>query len=180
MTILALDYGEKRIGVAVSDENGQFAKALDYITNKSEIKKIFAKDFPKNTKQAVINEARYVAKKDAKIEFKKVCTRLLYLFNIYYPDKLLIGIPTSIDPELGTPVFGQQAKKVQGFAKRLETCLKQHGISVEFIFLEESMSSKQAEDNLKTQGISTSNKIKERIDSESARILLDEYLHNGK
>jgi putative transcription antitermination factor YqgF len=173
--ILALDYGEKRIGTAVMDETGRYAKALDFIPNKSEGKKIFAKDFPSQTDQKIINEARKAAKRESKVEFRKLCNKLLYLINCYYPEKILIGLPTTIDEE-GKVTEGAQAKKVRDFAKRLESCLKQNQISLEIEFIEESLTSQMAEHNLRQQGYS-SKSIEEKIDSESARVMLQEYIN---
>ena len=173
--ILALDYGEKRIGVAVSDESHRFAKALDYLPNKSEPKKIFAKDFPKGTAQTVINDARRLAKRECKTEFRKLCNKLVYIINLYYPEIVLIGLPTIVDLETQQPVLGPQAKKITEFAKKLDVCLKQNKILLEIKFVEESMTSMFAEKNLREQGL-TNDKIREHIDSESARILLEGYL----
>jgi putative transcription antitermination factor YqgF len=173
--ILALDYGEKRIGVAITDESERFVKGIDYLPNKSEPRKIFTKDFPKGTSMQVINDARRAAKYESKIEFRKVCTRLLHLFTIYYPSIVLIGLPTTVDAETQEIKLGQQAKKVKDFAKKLESCLKQNNMVIEIKFVEESMTSSWAEQNLREQGLTT-DKIKEKVDSESAKILLEGYI----
>lgn len=173
--VIALDYGEKRIGVAITDETESFAKALDYIPNKSEIKKIFAKDFPHGTPMQVINDSRKAAKQESKTEFRKLCNKLLHLFTLYYPDTLIIGLPTVIDEETQKPVIGQQGKKIKDFAKKLEICLRQNKMLVEIKLIEESMTSRIAEEKLRSEGL-TSDKIKEKIDSESAKILLEGYI----
>lgn len=180
MTLLALDYGEKRIGVAVTDETGTFAKPLDYLPNKSEVRKITVKEFPKGTPQDIIQKARKDEKQNCKLEWQKLCNKLLHLINCYYPDKLIVGIPTTTNPETGEIVIGSQAKKVKTFARQFETCLKQHKILLPIEFVEESMSSQIAIQNLRQQGITTSGKIKERIDSESAKVLLEEYISQNK
>lgn len=173
--ILALDYGEKRIGIAVTDESERFVRALDFVPNKSELKKIHTKDFPKGTKLEVINDARKAAKREAKIEFRKVCSKLLHLINLYYPDKLLIGLPLVPDKETGQLVLGAQAKKIKQFVKKLESYLKQNNIVLDIEFIEESLSSQIAEKRLRDEGVPSS-RINERIDSESARVMLEEYL----
>jgi RNase H-fold protein (predicted Holliday junction resolvase) len=180
MVILALDYGEKRIGAAITDESGKFTKALDFIPNKSEPKRITSKDFPLGTTIETINKARKDAKLESKIEFKKLCNKLIYLINCYYPNKIIIGIPTTIDNKTGGITFGVQAKKVKTFVKKFETCLKSNGIALDFELIEESMTSKIAEKNLRSLGITTSNKIKEKIDSESARVMLEEYIQQNR
>lgn len=173
--ILALDYGEKRIGVAITDETGKYAKALDYLHNKSEVKRIAANAFPKGTKPEEIQDARRKEKTEAKLEFRKLCNKLLYLINCYYPDKIIVGLPTVIDEETNQPKLGAQAKKVQQFVKKFEACLKQNKIVLDIEFIEESMTSHIAEQNLRAQGLASS-KIQEKIDSESARILLESYI----
>ena len=172
--ILALDYGEKRIGVAVTDNEERFAKVLDYIPNKSEVKKIFSKGFPKGTKPEEIQEMRKKEKKEAGIEFRKLCNKLLYLINLYYPDKIIIGLPTTVD-ENGHPVIGAQAKKVQQFVKKFEACLKKNNIVLDIELIDESMTSSLVEQKLRLKGM-RSNNIREKIDSECARMLLEEYL----
>lgn len=64
--IIAFDYGEKRIGVAISDESNKFATALDFVPNRSQIKKVFLKDFPKGTDIKVIQNLRKSQKKKQK------------------------------------------------------------------------------------------------------------------
>lgn len=173
--ILALDYGEKRLGVAISDETETYAKALEYLPNKSEPKKILAKDFPQGTSQFVINDARKAGRQESKIEFKKLCNKLILLINLHYPDRILIGLPTVMDDETQLPVLGAQAKKIKDFAKKLGNCLTQNNIIVEITFIDESMTSQMAEVSLRSQGL-TNDKIREKIDSESAKILLESYI----
>lgn len=173
--ILALDYGEKRIGVAVTDETEKFTTALDYIPNKSEVKKIFAKDFPPNTDVKIINQARKDAKSEAKIELRKVFNKLLHLVNYYYPEKIVVGLPKVIDKDTNEYVEGAQAKVVRQFMKKFCAFLSARKIICEVIFVEESLTSQIAEENLKDAGV-TPTKISEKIDSESARVMLEEYL----
>jgi putative Holliday junction resolvase len=176
--ILALDYGEKRIGVAVTDETERFVKALDFIPNRSEPKKIFAKEFPAGTSIQDINKARKQSKFDAKVDFKKICNRLLYLVNCYYPNKIIIGLPTTVDQETGETVYGQQAKKVQQFTKKIESCFKSNGIVLDVELIEESLTSIIAEKQLRDMGVPTK-RIKDNIDSASAKVLLESYLNKG-
>ncbi len=177
--ILALDYGEKRIGVAISDESETFAKPLDLIPNKSEVKKIFAKDFPKGTSQQEITDARRAAKRESKVEFRKVCNRLLYLINCYYPDTIVFGMPTVVDQDSGEIKHGAQALKVQQFIKKFETFLKQNKIVCAIETFDESLTSRIAEQQLREMGHG-SKSIKELIDSQSAKIILEDFLAHRK
>jgi putative transcription antitermination factor YqgF len=177
--ILALDYGEKRIGVAITDEKDQFAASQNYISNSSELKRVATKDFPKGTPVKEIVEARKAAKREAKVEMRKLLNKIYYLINSHYPDKILIGLPLTIDKNTSEWVEGQQALKVKKFAKTLESFCKSKKIVCDIELVEESMSSSFARDNLKEMSL-TESKIKEKIDSESARILLEEYLNKVK
>jgi len=177
--LLALDYGEKRIGVAVTDENGQFPTPLNYISNRSKVKRVSNKSYPKGTSPQTIHDARKAAKGKAKVELRKLFNKILHLINCYYPEKILIGLPMSIDKNTRALVVGKQAIVVRRFAKKLESFLKSQKIVCDILLIEESMSSVQARANLKQLGL-TENKIKEKIDSESARILLEEYITNSR
>lgn len=179
MVVLALDYGEKRIGIAVTDETGRFVKPLDFIPNNSEIKKFTAQDFPKGTTVEEIQKKKKENLAESRIELKKVCNKLLHLINCYYPEKLVVGLPTVVDEKTNLMIEGQQAKKVKKFVKNLNTCLHQNKVILPVEFIEESMSSKMAEDSLRKQGITTTDKIRERIDSESAKLLLEEYIYSN-
>ena len=175
--ILALDYGEKRIGVAVTDETEKFVKELDYIPNNSELKRISLKDYPKGTDPQSIKQIKKESAINAKIEFRKLCNKLLYLINCYYPSKIIIGLPMTTDAKTNLPVIGKQAKKIKQFVRKLELCLKSNKISLEIILVEESLTSKIASQELKRMGLS-STKQKDKIDSFSAKILLEEYISN--
>ncbi len=177
MSLIAFDYGERRIGVAITDESNKMTSSLPYISNNSELKKINKKDFPKGTDPKEIAKARREAKKDSKIELRKVFNKILYLVNSYYPEKLLLGLPLSFDSKENIYKEGMQAKKVRSFAKKLDIFLKKNNIICEIVFLEESMSSQIAASNLSDFGL-TSDKIREKIDSESARILLEGYIES--
>jgi RNase H-fold protein (predicted Holliday junction resolvase) len=179
MVLLALDYGEKRIGVAVTDESGKFVKPLDYIPNKTEPRRITAKDFKDGITPQELHAKRKENKNECKVELRKLCNKLLYLINCYYPEKIIVGLPTVVDNETGQIAEGMQAKKVRRFVKTLESCLRKNNIALTIEFLEESMSSKFAEENLKALGITTSEKIREKIDSESAKVLLEDYISSN-
>lgn len=177
--IIAFDYGEKRIGVAISDEKNKFANAIKYIPNKSEVDKLFSKDFPKDTSMNIINQERRKAKKEAKIELHKVFNKIHYLVNYYYPEKIIVGLPKVIDKNSGEWVEGHQAKKVKNFFKKLDSFLKSKNILCEIEFYDETLTSIFARNNLEEMNLSNQSLLG-RIDSESARILLQEYLDNRR
>lgn len=175
MSLIAFDYGEKRIGVAITDESGKITTSLPYISNNSELKKVSKKDFPARTDPKVIAKARKAAKTESKIEHRKAFIKILHLLNSYYPEKIIFGIPLSFNEKENKYEEGKQAKIIRNFAKKLETFLKQNNIICEIIFIEESMSSKIAEENLRQMGLSKG-KIQEKIDSEAARVMLEGYI----
>lgn len=175
--ILALDYGEKRVGVAVTDESEKFVVSLDFISNNSELKRVKNSDFPKGTPNKEIVEVRKTAKKDSKLELRKLFNKICHLVNYYYPDKILIGIPMTVDKETNELVKGKQAIKIESFSKKLQAFLKSKNVVCDIELIEESMSTVMARANLKEKGL-TETKIKQQVDSESARILLEEYVNH--
>ncbi len=178
MNLIAFDYGEKRIGVAVTDERGRITTSLPYISNHSELKKISKKDFSQGTDPKIIAKARKEAKAESKIELKKVYNKIYHLLNTYYPEKIIFGLPLSFYEKENKYIEGKQAQKVRKFTNGLKTFLTKQNIVCDLIFIEESMSSKIAEENLKEMGLSH-DKIRERIDSESARIMVESYLSSN-
>lgn len=176
MVLIAFDYGEKRIGVAVTDESGKITTSLPYISNKSEVKRITKKEFPQGTDIKIINKARKDAKIQAKVELRKIFNIICHLLNTYYPDKIIFGLPMTIDKETNNWIEGHQAKKVKSFSKKLQSFLKSKNVVCDVEFVEESMTSKQAEDNLKQMGLSNE-KVREKVDGEAARLLLEDHLN---
>lgn len=174
MTILALDYGQKRIGIAISDESKKFATSLKYLSNNSEIEKLEKKKYP-NLSPQEFKQLKYKAQKKSKAELQKTFGLLKHILNTYYPTEIIIGLPLSFDEKTNTYVEGLQAKKVRLFVKSLCKYLEQNKIQCDVNFIEESMTSKFAEEKLEELNL-TSGKLKEKIDSESARIMLEEYL----
>lgn len=132
MRILAIDFGEKRIGLAVSDPTGHVASRLttlsggDLVQVLSELKKIIAKE---------------------KIE------------------KVLIGLPMGLHGKT------EQTRQVDHFVSEAK---KQFAVPVETI--NEVLSSKLAEANLRATGIYKPAQIRALLDQEAARIFLTDYL----
>jgi len=125
--ILAIDYGRKRIGLALSDEDEFLAFAINNVT----------------------------AQHQAKL-FSLLLKRIIEL----NPTELLVGHPLGIDLK---PT--QMSLEVEEFIKKLEEQFK----SLKITKWNEVGTSKMAQSNQR-------HKSNKNIDSESARIILQEYL----
>lgn len=90
------------------------------------------------------------------------------LVSIHNVDRIIIGLPVSLDGTIGT-----QAEKVQQFGNRLSQTL---GITVEYF--DERFTTSEAEEILDTVEIETKNR-KNIIDQVSAVIILNEYMHGN-
>lgn len=128
MKVLALDYGEKKIGLAISDDLGIIASPM------------------------------------AQINVKSVAEAVGLVHTICHKNNVnvvLIGLPLG---EKGEET--QQSIQVRYFARSLQDT---DGIQVEF--WDESFSTKIAESSKNLTA-----KKKKNLDSEAARIILQEYL----
>ena len=132
MKILSIDYGEKRIGLAISDENEKLASRFLTLENKSQKKSI--------------------------AEIKRITLEK----NI---QKIIIGIPIGLKGESG------QTRNIKEFSAKLN-----ENIEIPVIEVNEVFTSKMAEENLLQAGVK-SRDIKETIDQEAARIILQDYLN---
>lgn len=90
------------------------------------------------------------------------------LVSIHNVERIVIGLPVSLDGTLG-----KQAEKVQQFGNRLSQTL---GITVEYF--DERFTTAEAEEILDKVEIDTKNR-KNIIDQVSAVIILDEYMHGN-
>lgn len=86
MRILGLDYGDKTVGVAVSDPLGWTAQGLEII------------------------------RRENPLEYKKTMKRLAELAEEYQPEKIILGYPKNLDNSEGercekTKVFCDRLKK---------------------------------------------------------------------
>jgi len=129
MRILAIDYGDKRTGLAISDEGGKLASRFLTLKNESlegAVKKI----------SQVITEKNIA--------------------------KLVVGLPVGFKAE------SQQTGKTRQFIAKLKEC-----IEIPIVEINEIFTSKMAEENLRVAGIKN---VKDVIDQEAARIILQEYL----
>lgn len=133
MKYLGIDYGKKRMGLAISDELGMFAKPIEAIQNKG--------------LEVAIKEIKSLIDRE----------------NL---DFIVIGLP-----DTGRKSELEQIKIIKSFGDKL---FKQTKISFEY--WNESFSSVEAFTNLKAKGKKSRSNIEKKLDSESARIILQGYL----
>ncbi|MFL2653654.1 MAG: Holliday junction resolvase RuvX [Dehalococcoidia bacterium] len=131
MTILGLDIGEKRTGVAISNEVSSLCTPLEYISSKD----------------------NFLEKISNIIQEKKV-------------EKIIIGLPKLLSGK-----EGERAK----FSRSISHLIKSNHKSIKVILWDERLTTKQAEKYL-LETISDKRKIKEKIDSVSAVLILENYL----
>jgi putative Holliday junction resolvase len=133
MKYLGIDYGKKRIGLAISDELGMFAKPVNMISNKKH--------------EVAIESIKSLIKSE----------------NI---DLVIIGIP-----DTGRKSEVSQVNVIKSFGNKL-----QNGINISLEYWNESFSSIEGVANLKAKGYKSKLNIGKKLDSESARIILQGYL----
>lgn len=129
MKYLAIDWGTKRIGLALSDDDGQFAQRIDPI---------------------IINKST------------KVVSEIVNLIEQHKVDSVLYGLPLGLASK---PT--QSSKEVNKLIKALSTLLS----NKTFIPYDETNSSNQARSSLRNKKLKNAS-----IDSEAARMMLQEYL----
>ncbi|MFH0776042.1 MAG: Holliday junction resolvase RuvX [Patescibacteria group bacterium] len=128
MKMLALDFGEKRIGLAVGDSTIGVAAARSFLINDAEI---------------FVNLAKLV-------EHEGIT-------------KILVGLPLGLKNETA------QTRSARAFAAKLDA-----KVAATVELLDERFTSKIAAANLRSAG-ENARAQKTRVDSESARIILQEY-----
>lgn len=131
MKILGIDYGDVRIGLAISDQNGKLARRFLTLINKS--------------MEGSIREINSL------IVSEKI-------------DKIVIGSP------VGFRMESEQTQKTNDFISELKGKTE-----LPIIIVNEVLTSKMAKENLLSSGI-RGRELKEVIDQEAARIILQEYL----
>jgi len=128
MKLIALDFGKKRIGLAIGDSEIGIAAARDFLENSADV--------------------------------LEVITKLVKEENI---KKILVGLPRGLRGET------TQTVETRKFAKNL--ALK---VTANVELVDERFTSKIAKRNLQAAG-QNSRKQRSLIDSETARIMLQEY-----
>ncbi len=131
MKIISIDYGDKRTGLAVSDESGKLAKRFRTLENKGEEPLI--------------------------IEIKKILLEEKIAL-------ILVGVPVGLNAE------SDQTRKTNHFIMLLK---RMTDIPIECV--NEMYTSKMAEKNLLDAG-KRGLEVKDLVDQEAARIILQEYL----
>lgn len=131
MRILGIDYGDRRIGLAISDRGKKLASRFLTVENRTLEKSI------------------------------EVIKNIIIKENI---EKIIVGLPVGLKTE------SEQTVKTRLFIRELK-----QKINLPIIEANEVFTSKMAEENLLNAGIKRE-KIKEIIDQEAARIILQDYL----
>jgi putative holliday junction resolvase len=122
---------------------------------------------------AISNEAETLAERlDILSNPQKALSQLITLIQEKHIATIVIGNP--LDAE-GNPT--EISQEVQTFATTLHESLTAQDIAFNIIFWNETMTSYEAYENLFSRGKSHK-KIKEVLDAEAARIILQEYLDN--
>ncbi len=138
--ILAIDYGTKRIGLAVTDPMGWFTVGLPTLD------------------RAKLNN---VAAVDA----------IVTACQAYTLKRVVMGMPLHMDGR-----DNESAARAREFFIALEPALSQpSGKAIPFEWVDERLSSMEAEDRLREQGIQPS-RNKAMIDEMAAKILLEPFL----
>ncbi|MAX12333.1 MAG: Holliday junction resolvase RuvX [Chloroflexi bacterium] len=133
MSILGLDIGDKRTGVAISNDVSSICTPLNYIPSQD-------------------------------INYFLENLSILIIENKI--NKLIIGLPKLLSGK-----EGERAKYSRYISKKI----KEKNKNVEIVLWDERLTSKQAEKYLIESGVEK-NKMKEKIDSASAVIILESYI----
>lgn len=110
MRSLGIDYGSKRVGIALSDEGGIMAFPHSVIQNSSEFLKEIVQLCEENkVKQIVIGESK---------DLKGIRNRIMDDIDVFIHDwKDKSDIPIYLEPEFLT---SHQARKIQGINEMLD------------------------------------------------------------
>ncbi len=130
--ILALDYGERYVGVAITDPEGRLALRHSVIDQKQHTN--------------IFGLLRDIIQKEG-------------------IKKILVGVPVSLEGE-----ETEQTHISLAFIEKLQT---EAGENVEVVPADETLTSVEAEQRLKRDGIAAS-----ESHAEAARIILEDYLRN--
>lgn len=136
MRILALDYGDSRIGAAICDELGIAAHGLETIVRK--------------------NRGRDMA-------------ALSSIIEKFHIERIIVGYPVRMDGSEGI-----QCEKVNRFIRRLETAF-----SLPVIRHDETLSTKEAEYLLNTNGTARKKRGRGDVDRVAASVILQSYLDSA-
>lgn len=130
--LLALDLGEKRVGVAVSDELRMTTRPLPFLR---------------------------------RTNWKQLLGAVADLLQRFDAQALVIGLPRNLD---GTE--GEAAREARRLTQNFELSLK-----VPVYLQDERLTSREAEEALRTAGCSNDD-LHQHVDSESAAIILRDFI----
>ncbi len=131
MTILGLDIGEKRTGVAISNNVSSICTPLEYINSNN--------------------------------NFLQQISKIISEKNI---DTIIIGLPKLLS--------GKEGKRAK-ISRKISKEIQSEYNSIKVILWDERLTTKQAEKYL-LETIPNKRKIKDKIDSASAVLILENYL----
>lgn len=150
MRFLGIDYGEKRIGIAISDEEGKFAFPLAVLEN--DLSRTFRRKI-----QVGRNKFLSTKKNDRKVRDKKILAEIKKICEKEKARKIVLGLPLDLKNQ---PTHS--TRQVENFKIKLE---KITGLPVSFE--KEFFTTKEAE---RIQG------KHKKIDASAAALILKHYL----
>jgi putative Holliday junction resolvase len=109
MKYLGIDFGEKRVGIAISDEDGKFAFPTTVLTNDSDLMKNIVDLCMKNNAEAVVmGESR---------NFQGQINNIMWKIEGFKKQLETIGFKVVFEPEFMTSI---QASQITGENKMLD------------------------------------------------------------
>lgn len=163
--ILAFDYGTKRIGVAVTSDDGKYIKPLDVIKNNFDVIDLEIEKLTKKSDESIHKQIKLLKKQKEKKIFIFL-NKVFDLVSRYYPQIILIGMPSSADK-----VY---KKKILKFVNQIEKFLNKKKVLVEIQIINEDLTSYDGLKELNMLGFTKKN-IDSVIDSYSAMQIIRTY-----
>ncbi len=163
--ILAFDYGTKRIGVAVTSEDGKYIKPLNVIKNNFDIIDVEIENLKKKSDESTHKQIKLLKKQKEKKLFIFL-NKVFDLVSRYYPQIILIGMPSTADK-----VY---KKKILKFANQIEKFLNKKKVLIEIKIINEDLTSYDGLKELNMLGFTKKN-IDAVIDSYSAMQIIRTY-----
>ncbi|MDR1597399.1 MAG: Holliday junction resolvase RuvX [Holosporales bacterium] len=160
--LIGIDWGEKRIGIAVSDRSGLIASPLctvNYRRNKACGRK------GHNMTRRTDSAPKKTPQKSAEQLLEETVKDILDIINAEAPIAVNIGLPVNMDGS-----HGFQAEKVQHFADVLS-----QSVSVPIILTDERLSSAAVEKSMIQADLTRLQRAK-RIDQTSAAYVLQQVV----
>ncbi|MCX8034778.1 MAG: Holliday junction resolvase RuvX [Candidatus Dojkabacteria bacterium] len=163
--ILAFDYGTKRIGVAVTSDDGKYVKPLDVIKNNFDIIDVEIENLKKNSSEPKDKQIKLLKKQKEK-KLHIFLNKVFELVSRYYPDVILIGMPSTVDK-----VY---KKKILKFANEIKKFLNKKKVLLDIQIINEDLTSHDGLKELNMLGFTKKN-IDDLIDSYSAMYIIKTY-----